>query len=273
MNFTEIEPGLKLAYRIDDNTDPWRPADSVLMIHGLAESGESWRAWVPHLSRHYRLLRPDLRGYGQSTPMPGEYQWSIDRLVADLITLLDREGLARVHVVGAKIGGTIGLRLAALHPDRVISLSAIGTPASLTSFDERAPTWRKQIREHGVRPWAEATMNGRLGSAMPPEAVQWWIDLMAKTAPSTMEGFLRMVPTVDVTDCLGDICAPTLVVTTTGSMLGSTSEVEAWQRRIKESRLEVLPGDSYHVAASDPDACADMVAVFLDAHASRTASK
>jgi 3-oxoadipate enol-lactonase len=46
-------------------------------------------------------------------------------------------------------------------------------------------------------------------------------------------------------------------------MLGSTSEVEAWQRRITDSRLEVLPGDSYHVAASDPDACAELVAAFL----------
>lgn len=199
--------------------------------------------------------------------MPADYRWQFDRLVADLIALLDREKLACVHVVGAKIGGTIGLRLAALHPDRVISLSAIGTPASLTSFSERAPTWRKQIREHGVRPWAEATMNGRLGSGLPQEAVNWWIDLMAKTAPSTMEGFLQMVPTVDVTGCLDRIRAPTLVVTTTGSMLGSTSEVEAWQRKIAGSQLEVLPGDSYHVAASDPDACADMVAAFLKKHA------
>jgi 3-oxoadipate enol-lactonase len=267
MKFADIEPGLTLACRLDDFTDPWKPADTVLMIHGLAESGESWRAFVPHLSRHYRLLCPDLRGYGQSTPMPADYRWQLDRLVADLIALLDHEKLARVHVVGAKIGGTIGLRLAALHPDRVISLSAIGTPASLTSFSERAPTWRKQIREHGVRPWAEATMTGRLGSGLPPEAVQWWIDLMAKTAPSTMEGFLQMVPTVDVTGCLDAIRAPTLVVTTTGSMLGSTSEVEDWQRKIRGSRLEVLPGDSYHVAASDPDACATLVAAFLAKHA------
>lgn len=266
MKFADIEPGQRLAYRIDDFTDPWRTADTVLMIHGLAESGESWRAFVPHLSRHYRLLRPDLRGYGASTPMAAGYHWSLDRLVEDLIALIDHEKLARVHVVGAKIGGTIGLRLAALHPDRVVSLCAIGTPASLTSFSERAPTWRKQIREHGVRPWAEATMNGRLGSAMPAQAVAWWVGLMAKTAPSTMEGFLQMVPTVDVTGCLDQIRAPTLVVTTTGSMLGSTSEVEEWQRKIKGSTLEVLPGDSYHVAASDPDACARMVAAFLRKH-------
>lgn len=266
MDFADIEPGLRLAYRIDDHTDPWRPTDTVLMVHGLAESGESWRAWVPHLSRHHRLLRPDLRGYGQSTPMPGDYPWRLDRLVQDLVTLLDRLGLERVHVVGAKIGGTIGLRLAAMHPDRVISLSAIGAPVSLTSFAERAPAWRKQIREHGVKPWAQATMNGRLGSGLPDAAVAWWVDLMATTAPSTLEGFLQMVPTVDVTPCLDAIRVPTLVVTTTGSQLGSTNEVEQWQRKISGSKLEILPGDSYHIAASDPDACAALVAAFLAQH-------
>lgn len=44
MKLADIEPGLTLAYRVDDFTDPWKPADTVLMIHGLAESGESWRA-------------------------------------------------------------------------------------------------------------------------------------------------------------------------------------------------------------------------------------
>ena len=109
-------------------------------------------------------------------------------------------------------------------------------------------------------------MNGRLGSGLPDVAVAWWVDLMSKTAPSTLEGFLQMVPTVDVTACLDAIRAPTLVVTTTGSQLGSTNEVEQWQRKIVGSKLEVLPGDSYHVAASDPDACAALVAAFLAQH-------
>ncbi|HEY8611772.1 MAG TPA: alpha/beta hydrolase, partial [Roseomonas sp.] len=78
-------------------------------------------------------------------------------------------------------------------------------------------------------------------------------DLMSRTAASTLEGFLQMVPTVDVTAEVERIQAPTLVVTTTGSGLGSTEEVRAWQQRIPNSRLVVLENDSYHVAASDPD--------------------
>jgi 3-oxoadipate enol-lactonase len=263
MSTVTLRDGTELAYFIDDFTDPWRKASTVLMVHGLAESSESWRAWVPHLARDFEVVRVDLRGYGQSTSMAGDYHWRFDQVVADLIEILDALELERTHVVGAKIGGTFGLGLAARHPDRVISLAAVGAPASLTSFAERAPTWREQIRMGGVRPWAQATMEGRLGTGLPKAAVDWWVDLMSKTSASTLEGFLQMVPTVDVTSELPRVRCPTLVVTTTGSGLGSVDAVRAWQQTIPNSRLAELPGNSYHVAASDPDACAELVREFL----------
>jgi 3-oxoadipate enol-lactonase len=259
-----LDEGCELAYRLDDATDPWNPGPTLLMLHGLAESGESWRAWVPYFARHYRVLRLDLRGYGQSTPMPADYVYRFDKLGRDVIALLDTLKLDRVFVVGGKIGGTLALHVAAHYPERVIAVAAMGAPASLTSFVDRAPGWRKQIREHGVRPWASETMEGRLGSSLSPAAMQWWIDLMSQTVPSTLEGFLTMVPTVDITAELPRVACPTLVVTTTGSGLGSVEAVQAWQRTIPKSRLEVLPGDSYHVAASDPDACAVLVRDFFE---------
>jgi 3-oxoadipate enol-lactonase len=264
MTTIKTPDGFELAFRLDDYTDPWRPAPAVLMLHGLAESSESWRAWVPALGRRYRLLRPDLRGYGQSTPMPNDHGWRLDQVVEDIIGLLDSLQLPTVHIVGAKVGGTIAFRLAATHPDRVVSLSAVGAPASLTSFAERAPLWRQQIRSEGVRAWAAATMEGRLGTGLSKAAVDWWVELMARTDPSTLEGFLQMVPTIDVTADLPQVRCPTLVITTSGSGLGSVNAVRTWQQTIPDSRLVELPGDSYHVAASDPDRCAGIVREFLD---------
>lgn len=259
-----LSDGAELAYSLDDFTDPWSPGEAVLMIHGLAESRESWRAWVPHLGRKYRLLRIDLRGYGESTPMPSEYSWRFDQLIDDVIRALDDANVEHAHVVGAKIGGTIGLRLSALHPDRVTALAAVGAPASLTDFGERAPAWREQIRRDGVWAWARSTMEGRLGTGLPAAAVDWWVDQMSRTAPSTLDGFLQMVPTVDVTADLPRVRCPTLVITTTGSGLGSVDAVRGWQRLIPNSHLIELPGDSYHVAASDPDTCVGLVREFFD---------
>src|SRR5947209_19951390 len=75
-------PDLDMHYEIDDFTDPWRrPAETVLMLHGNAESGLAWWAWAPTVARQYRVVRPDMRGFGESTPMPRDYPWTLDRLV------------------------------------------------------------------------------------------------------------------------------------------------------------------------------------------------
>ena len=60
-------------YQVDDFADPWRTPDTILMLHGNAESGLAWYGWVPALARQYKVVRPDMRGFGASTPMPRDF--------------------------------------------------------------------------------------------------------------------------------------------------------------------------------------------------------
>ena len=123
-----VSPDLDMHYGVDDFTDPWSHPQIILMLHGNAESGLAWYAWVPKLARHFRVVRPDMRGFGGSTPMPREYSWSLDRLAEDFCQLMDHLGVARFHLVGAKIGGTIARAFAAGPPGRGITLTVVGTP-------------------------------------------------------------------------------------------------------------------------------------------------
>ncbi len=59
--------------------EPWIVPETVVMVHGNSESSRAWNCWVPHLARHYRVVRPDLPGYGQS-PEPADYGWSAPRI-------------------------------------------------------------------------------------------------------------------------------------------------------------------------------------------------
>jgi pimeloyl-ACP methyl ester carboxylesterase len=265
MLLLETAPGVSIAYRVDDFTDPWVPAPTILMLHGLAESGEAFRAFVPALARRARVVRMDLRGYGDSPALPADHPWRFDALVEDVVKLIAALGVPRVRLVGGKIGGTIALAVAARHPALVDRLAVLGAPASLTSMAPRTPAWREQIAREGVLAWVRATNAGRMGTRMTPAQLEWWAQLMGRTAASTLDGFLQMVPTVDVTAEVARIEAPALVATTTGSGLGSVEEVRAWQERIPRSRLVVLDNDSYHVAASDPDEVAALVKEFLEA--------
>jgi pimeloyl-ACP methyl ester carboxylesterase len=256
--------GTDLYYRIDDFSDPWSPSDTVVFLHGLAESGDAWRAWVPHFARTMRVVRPDVRGFGKSAPLTAQSDWSLTALVGDLAQLAATLEVPRFHLVGAKFGGTLAMAFAAQHPQMVASLSIVSAPASLQeSLGPVLPGWTVMVRECGVRDWAASTMGPRLGSRMPAAAVHWWTDMMGRTAQSTMLKVFESLAQVNVMHVLHDIQCPTLVMTTTHSRLGSVDAVGSWQRLIPGSRLAVIDSDSYHLAASQPDECAAMVVEFL----------
>jgi pimeloyl-ACP methyl ester carboxylesterase len=77
---------------------------------------------------------------------------------------------------------------------------------------------------------------------------------------------MAILADVDVTSDLEVLRCPVLVITTTGSLLGSVDAVRTWQQRIAGSELAVVDSDSYHVAAAKPDACAQKVLAFVQKH-------
>ena len=83
MQKVEIRPGVWMAYEDHWFGRPWTTRETVVMIHGNSESSRAWTAWVPHFAGKYRVLRPDLPGFGASTEPPG-YGWSAGELAADI---------------------------------------------------------------------------------------------------------------------------------------------------------------------------------------------
>lgn len=268
MPSVRISPDLEMFYVEDNYTDPWSKPETVLLLHGLAESNESWYGWVPHLARDFRVIRPDMRGFGKSTPMPADFPWTMDTLVDDFLTLMTKLGVDRFHLVAAKIGGSVARYLAARFPDRVLSLTVAGTPPPFRdTVQARAVEWGKQISEDGVESWARSTMDKRLGDEFPAEGIEWWTKLMGRTAPSTLLGSVLPIPATDLRPELPKISCPTLVITSEEStVLGNIGVTEGWQQQIPNSRLLILPGNSYHVAASHPDACARETLKFIRSH-------
>jgi pimeloyl-ACP methyl ester carboxylesterase len=106
-------------------------------------------------------------------------------------------------------------------------------------------------------------MTGRLGSTFPPEGVEWWTQFMGRCPVSTQIGFSSTITCADISDDVPKIACPTLVITTEGSGLASVDETRAWQQTIRDSELVVLPGNSFHVAASDAERCAQATLDFI----------
>jgi 3-oxoadipate enol-lactonase len=255
-----VAPDLKLHYEVDDYTDPWTSPETILMLHGNSESSAAWYAWVPTLARRYRVVRPDMRGFGASPAMPRNYRWTLDALIDDYIALMDALEVERFHLVGAKIGGTIARAFAARHGERVMTLTVVGTPPP--SMPNRA-SLTEEFEQHGVEHWARRTMGARLGETFPAAGVEWWIRFMGRAPLSTQLGFMETIPHSNITDCLPKIACPTLVITTEGNRMSPVSETRAWQQMIPRSELLVMPGNSYHAAVSDAERCAQATLDFI----------
>ena len=145
-----------------------------------------------------------------------------------------------------------------------MTLTVVGTPPPLRiGAAERVAELIRDFETHGVEHWARQNMASRLGSAFPAEGFDWWCRFMGRTAVSTQIGFMGTIACADIRTDLPKINCPTLVITTEDSGLGSVEETCAWQQQIPDSELVVLPGDSYHVAATHADQSAEAMLDFL----------
>ena len=119
---------------------------AVLLVHGFPDSRAVWRRQVgPLAEAGFRVITPDLRGFGASERPEGVDAYRVTELIGDLIELLDEHGIDRAHVVGHDWGAGIAWVLAALLPDRVASLAAlsVGHPNASRprSLESREKAW------------------------------------------------------------------------------------------------------------------------------------
>ena len=151
--------------------------EAVLLLHGLAAHGDlNWRlpGLIRSLRKHYSVICLDLRGHGLSGKPVMEGQYGL-QMVADVPRLLDHLGITRVHLVGYSLGGFIALKVAAMHPDRLIDLTLI------------AAGWERPDSRvfHHLDQCATALRAGR--SIPPPGAVE--------VSPSFMETLASRIAT------------------------------------------------------------------------------
>ncbi|WP_029877427.1 alpha/beta fold hydrolase [Xanthobacter sp. 126] len=101
----------------------------VLLIHGSGPGVSAWANWrgvIPALSERFRVVAPDMVGFGFSD-RPSDIRWTREIWVRQVLDLMDALGLERVDIVGNSFGGAIGLALAVAHPVRVRRLVLMGS--------------------------------------------------------------------------------------------------------------------------------------------------
>lgn len=263
----ELRTGLAMAYEDHWFGAPWTTPETIVMIHGNSESSRAWTQWVPHLAGKYRVVRPDLPGFGASSA-PKDYGFTAKELATDIGRFLDALGIASCHLIGAKYGGSACMQFGSEQPHRLLSLCLFGSPVPGSGTGNA-----DAIRLKGVWQWAAETMRARLGSTASEAQIRWWADdLMGRTAQTSAFGASSARIDMELEAGLARIAAPTLIVTTTESGLQSVEAVERYARHFPDARVLVLPGDSYHIAAVEPELCAKHALDFIEQASRRHAT-
>lgn len=116
--------------------------ETVLLIHGSGPGVSAWANWrliLPALSQRFRVLAPDMAGFGFSE-RPANYQYSMQNWVAQAVGLLDALNIQQASVVGNSFGGALALALAIHHPERVkklVLMGSVGVPFKITEGLDR----------------------------------------------------------------------------------------------------------------------------------------
>jgi pimeloyl-ACP methyl ester carboxylesterase len=115
-------------YALDDGDGP-----AVVLLHGWPDTSDVWRYQVPGLvAAGYRVIAPDVRGFGATARPANVSAYAMRHLVADVVGVLDQLEIDRAHLVGHDWGAAIAWVAAARFPDRVGTLTAlsVGHPAA-----------------------------------------------------------------------------------------------------------------------------------------------
>lgn len=241
----------------------------VVLIHGVGARLENWDGVAERLRPHFRVLRYDLRGHGQSSRVPGPY--SLPLLADDLRALLANLGIQKAHIAGHSLGAMIAQMFALRHGAYVDRLALLSAVAGRTPEErERVVARIDLIRAGDPGRHFQRSMSRWFTDAFiaaNPELIAAYAARNAENDPDCYAAAYRVLALEDLDRELEAISVPTLI--TTGEQdLGSNPRMsELIQNRIEGSTLRMLPGLKHSILVEAPHVVAGMLGPFFRAEA------
>ncbi|MBC1353916.1 2-succinyl-6-hydroxy-2,4-cyclohexadiene-1-carboxylate synthase [Listeria welshimeri] len=139
----------------------------LLMLHGFTGSNKTFQESITHLEEHFSIVAPDLLGHGK-TDSPDEIaRYSIERIVEDLVTILQELKIMQCFVLGYSMGGRVATAFASAHPEMVRGLILVSSSPGLA---------QKDLQESRVQ------ADNRLADMLETEGIRSFVDYWEKLA-------------------------------------------------------------------------------------------
>lgn len=250
--------GLELRYMVQ-GSGPY-----VTLVHGIGADHASWDVIAQALEPFFTVVRPDLRGHGQSARMS---RCSLDDFVGDIDSLLDAVGVGKTHLVGFSLGGLISQKYAIEHGSRLNRLVLISSVAERTDEERARVAGRAdQIDREGIAAVVAAAEDRWFTPAFKaanPEMVAARLKQLIANDHRSYAAAYRVFGQADRGMAFDRIEAPTLVMTGENDSGSSPRMSRLLHEKIRGSTLSILPELRHSVLLEAPETIAAMLLEFL----------
>jgi pimeloyl-ACP methyl ester carboxylesterase len=247
--------------------------EPALLLHGFPQHSRQWDLVTPVLHRAgIRTIALDQRGYSPGARPAGVEAYRMGECVADAVAILDALGLDTAHVVGHDWGAVVGWQLAARHPDRVTTLTALSVPHPLamaaalgSDADQRQrSSYVRLFREQGKAEQVLLADDAQRLRAMlvgvPSDRAEQYVEPMRDPAALTAAlNWYRAMSAADLAG-LGPVTVPTTYLWSDGDIAIGRSAAEGCGAHVTgEFRFVDLTGVTHWVPDEAPAAVADAI--------------
>jgi 3-oxoadipate enol-lactonase len=268
----QVAKDIDIFYQEDDFTNPWQNRPILLLQHGNGRSSAFWYKWIPYLSRYFKVVRADMRGVGQSSPIENtQDDISIEHCVSDLDQLIQHLSDAPVYFCGESMGGILGMALASLHPERVKALILVATPVYISDtmksrYAMGHGSRLDAMKKMGIKNWVrETSVLTRFAPDTDPQLIDWYVDEFAKGQPDVLVRYSELVNSANAKDFLARIQCPTLAIMPSNGQITDTEQEALIQKHIQNIRIEHIQTPFHMIHLTHVKECTDQVLDFLEA--------
>ncbi|PYE55014.1 alpha/beta fold hydrolase [Deinococcus yavapaiensis] len=238
--------GAQVYYKVQGSGTP------MLLIHGFPLNGMYFNDNVAALSKYYRVVTIDLRGFGRSTTTPGQ-PGSVRTYANDALAVMDKLGIDKAVIGGMSMGGQITLEMYRAAPQRFLGMLLIATTANPASITEQY-VWRgvsEQATRNGVNSivpeLVKDMITGR--TRMNRQQERLFVEGLIKQAslPAVQQGAQALAGRGDLLPVARTVSVPTLIVVGQEDTVYPVVLSVKLQQQIKGSRLVVIPNAAHAV--------------------------
>jgi len=253
----------------------WREAGHgprvVVFVHAFPLDGSMWEDQLRRLPRRWRLLAPDLRGFGMTREGGALEPLTMERFADDLALWLEHLGVDRVTLCGLSMGGYVSFAFWRRYRERVHALVLCDTRASTDSAEGREArhALAARVRKEGAQVVAEAMIPRLLAPATRqghPDLEQRLRGIIeSQPAESIARAAEGMASREESTPLLPEIDVPVLVIVGAEDAAATVEEARRMRDAIPDARLVEIPGAAHLPNLEQPAAFDTALVHFLEA--------